>query len=171
MRTDYLCGCLWAAGRRESQVKRLCGTEKQRQKKNHFWIRKNAWLCSQHSTLKHLSSSFNTAQLGFVSRQCSFTRQSMPTLEPAPASILSSTPFTHPAPALALGPFCKAGSGAYMWQNFCSLPVSGQSSAELVKSKQFKEGSEKRWHWHEVTEPHNSGQGSRGGVLPLPSFL
>lgn len=40
MRTDYLCGLLWVGGGRESQERKQCETEKERQKKNHFWFRK-----------------------------------------------------------------------------------------------------------------------------------
>lgn len=103
MRTDYLRGLLWAGGGRESQEKRVCG--KQRQKKNNFESEK----CPVHQIVPEtlLSSPFNMPRLGFVSRQCSFTRQSEPISQSTPASILSSTPFTNPVPGLALGLFCN----------------------------------------------------------------
>lgn len=103
MRTNCLSGLLWVGEGMESQEKKGVRNKKVKTEKESLPNQKNIQFYSSNSTLKRLLPSlFNMPQLGFVSRQCSFTRQSKPISLSTSASPLSSTSFTGLVPALAL---------------------------------------------------------------------
>lgn len=96
---------------------------------------------------------FNMPRLGFVRRQCSLTRQRVPTAQFTPASILCSTPFTRLCQLWHRTPL-PANSAAYMGQNtkFCFILTSRQFSAELVSlssseitSQRITKAATRRW--------------------------
>lgn len=135
MRTDYLCGLLWVGGGRESQESKQCETEKQRQKKNHFWFRK------MPSFVRHVVP-WKTSP---PSLQHTMARLCEETVQPhkAESAHLTVHPCQHSflhtlhSPCASSGKLwtpLQANSAAHMWQNtnFCFIPTSMQFSAKLL---------------------------------------